>query len=402
MSAAGAIAVRRPTPQLLATILGAAVLVLLAAAVPLATLIHQVDVANFGSGVVIVPFGMLGAVVARRQPRNPLGWLMLVAALCVLIGTDTAFYLVLHYRLHHAGPLASVAVFLEQSWSVALVLFGVLLLLFPDGQLPSPRWRVGFWIYLAAGAVWVVGGYAISAVAIATHDIQVGPAGEIAAVSHPTGIAIVWQNPGWWFPVLLAAAFLSGASHQLRDYQRATGERRLQLKWLLTGATVSGVCIGISLFTFPTGSTIWQAITDLGVVGPATLPICMGVAILKYRLYEIDRLISRSLSYAVVTGLLIAVYVGMVALTTRALPLSSSVGVAASTLAAVALFTPLRRRVQRIVDRRFNRTRYDAEATVAAFTARLRDSVDLDTVRADLVDVVNRAVEATHVSVWVR
>jgi hypothetical protein len=145
-----------------------------------------------------------------------------------------------------------------------------------------------------------------------------------------------------------------------------------------------------------------RALGGIGFVGVAALPVCIGVAILKYRLYEIDRLISRTLSYAVVTGLLIAVYVGMVALTTRALPLSSSVGVAASTLAAVALFTPLRRRVQRIVDRRFNRTRYDAEATVAAFTARLRDSVDLDTVRADLVDVVNRAVEAAHVSVWIR
>ncbi len=132
------------------------------------------------------------------------------------------------------------------------------------------------------------------------------------------------------------------------------------------------------------------------------LPVAMGVGILKYRLYEIDRLISRTLSYLIITGLLAGVFVGIVVLTTDVLPFSSPVGVAASTLAAAALFNPLRLRVQRLVDRRFNRARYDAEAIVAAFTLRLRDAVDLETVRSELLQAVDRAVEPAHASVWIR
>jgi len=132
------------------------------------------------------------------------------------------------------------------------------------------------------------------------------------------------------------------------------------------------------------------------------LPISIGVGVLKYRLYEIDRLVSRTLSYAIVTGLLVGVYVAMIALTTRLIPLSSSVGVAASTLAAVGLFTPVRRRVQHRVDRRFNRASYDAEAMVGSFTSRLRDAVNLDAVRGDLLGAVNAAVEPSHLSLWIR
>jgi hypothetical protein len=128
----------------------------------------------------------------------------------------------------------------------------------------------------------------------------------------------------------------------------------------------------------------------------------MGVGILKYRLYEIDRLISRTLSYALLTALLVGTFIGLVALTTDTLDLSGRVGVAASTLVAAALFNPLRLRIQRLVDRRFNRAHYDAEATVAAFTARLRDAVEIDAVRADLLDAVNRAVQPTQASVWIR
>jgi len=125
-----------------------------------------------------------------------------------------------------------------------------------------------------------------------------------------------------------------------------------------------------------------------------------GIAILKYRLYDIDRLISRTLGYAIVTGLLVGLYAGLVLLATQGLSITSPVAVAASTLAAAALFSPLRRRVQRMVDRRFNRVRYDADQTVAAFAARLRGAVDLDAVRSDLLTVVNTAVEPAHISVW--
>jgi small basic protein len=132
------------------------------------------------------------------------------------------------------------------------------------------------------------------------------------------------------------------------------------------------------------------------------LPLSIGVGILRYRLYEIDRLVSRTLAYAILTGLLVGVFIGLVALSTDTLALSGRVGVAASTLAAAALFNPLRGRIQRLVDRRFNRARYDAQAIVAAFTARLRDAVEIDAIRTDLLDAVTRAVEPSHASVWIK
>ena len=137
-------------------------------------------------------------------------------------------------------------------------------------------------------------------------------------------------------------------------------------------------------------------------VGLAALPLAIGVGILRYRLYEIDRLVSRTLSYAILTALLAGTFIGLIALTTNTLALSGRVGVTTSTLAAAALFNPLRIRIQRLVDRRFNRTRYNAEATVDAFTARLRDAVEIDAIRADLLDAVNRAVQPTHATVWIK
>jgi hypothetical protein len=146
---------------------------------------------------------------------------------------------------------------------------------------------------------------------------------------------------------------------------------------------------------------IWQTVGAVVVIGVAALPAGMGVAILKYRLYEIDRIISRTLAYTIVTGLLVGVYVGLVLLATRVLSLNSPVAVAASTLTVAALFSPARRRVQRVVDRRFNRVRYDGHRMVEAFAARLKDAVDLDTVGADLAGAVSQALEPVHVSVWV-
>ena len=147
-------------------------------------------------------------------------------------------------------------------------------------------------------------------------------------------------------------------------------------------------------------TTALQVIGGVGIVAVLALPVSMGVAILKYRLYDIDRIISRTLAYALVTGLLVGVYAGLVLLATQVLRFSSPVAVAASTLAAAALFNPVRRRVQRAVDRRFNRARYDADQTVAAFAGRLKDAVDLDTVQADLLDAVGSALEPAHLSVW--
>ena len=153
--------------------------------------------------------------------------------------------------------------------------------------------------------------------------------------------------------------------------------------------------LGISAVS--TNSSIWEVL----ILGFAALPLGIGIGILKYRLYEIDRLISRTLAYAIVTGLLVGVYAGLVLLSTHVFTVHGTVAVAASTLAAAALFTPARRRIQRIVNRRFNRARYDAERTVAAFAARLQDAVDLDTVRGDLLTAVAGSLEPAHVSVWI-
>jgi hypothetical protein len=194
---------------------------------------------------------------------------------------------------------------------------------------------------------------------------------------------------------LIGAIWLSFVVHQFLSWRRSGGERRQQLKWLACGAAVTlGIGVGVSSIT--PGTLSWI----LGVALFA-LPVSIGVGILKYRLYDIDRIISRTLAYGLVTGLLIGVYAGLVLLATDVLGVHSSVAVAASTLVAAALFNPVRRRVQQAVDRRFNRARYDADRTVAAFAARLKDAVDLDSVRDDLAGVVQQTLEPAHLSVWV-
>ena len=191
---------------------------------------------------------------------------------------------------------------------------------------------------------------------------------------------------------------------QVHAWRRADGERRQQLKWLMSGAAacMAAVAVTAVMSTLDTSaSPALQAAVNVVFVGVAALPVSVGVAIVKDRLYDIDRIISRTLAYAIVTGLLVGLYAGLVLLATRVLSFHSSVAVAASTLAAAALFNPLRRRVQLMVDRRFNRARYDADQTVAAFAACLKDAVDLDSVRDDLAGVVQEALEPAHVSVWV-
>jgi hypothetical protein len=195
--------------------------------------------------------------------------------------------------------------------------------------------------------------------------------------------------------VTLAGTWLMAIGTLVASWRRASGERRQQLKWLMSGGVVFGAAVGPSLaFT----SVLWE----LGAVAFAALPASIGVGILKYRLYDIDRIISRTLAYAIITGLLLGVYAGLVLLATEVLGFASTWAVAASTLAAAALFTPVRRRVQRIVDRRFNRARYDADTLVAAFSDRLKDAVDLTAVRADLASVTHQALEPAHIAVWLR
>jgi hypothetical protein len=384
-----------------ALLLGGLVVVLAVSVVPLGILARQ-NVGSGGDTFVLGPvFGVVGFVVAWRRPRNPLGWLMLGAVAFLVLSGDASSYAVADYRLRHGGlPLGWVAVLLQPCWAPAIALFGLTVLLFPDGRLPSPRWRWMLWAYLAVAVAWVGGVVIISAGAILGHNVHVDSSGNLLILDHPTGSAAWWGVvQGVFFPVL-GVFWLASVVGQALSYRRSSGERRLQLKWLVGGSAVAvvGGALGVPLSGSP--SKILHIVGSLGIVAVLALPVSMGVAILKYRLYDIDRLISRTLAYAIVTGLLIGVYAGVVALAGAA-SFSSPVEVAAATLAAAALFNPLRRRVQKVVDRRFNRARYDADQTVAAFAARLQDTVDLDSVRDDLASVVHQALEPAHVSLWI-
>ena len=189
---------------------------------------------------------------------------------------------------------------------------------------------------------------------------------------------------------------------QVQAYRHSTGDRRQQLKWLALGGGIAIAGLVLTLGFGGSGNPVLKRIGGVGFLSLIALPVGMGIGILKYRLYDIDRLLSRTLSYAILTGLLAGVFIGLVVLATDVLPFSSPVAVAASTLAAAALFNPLRLRVQRLVDRRFNRSRYDAEAIVSAFGSRLRNAVDLKTVQTELERAVMRTVEPAHLSLWIR
>jgi hypothetical protein len=204
---------------------------------------------------------------------------------------------------------------------------------------------------------------------------------------------------------VVSAAFLAIAFVALAVRYRASGHQlRQQIKWLALAAIAFVICQAVALLL--TGaSQSWLsgiAYTAVAVIALFGVPAAMTVAILKHQLYDIDRIISRALAYAIITGLLVGVYAGLVLLATEVLSFHSAVAVAVATLAVAALFNPLRQRVQRIVDRRFNRARYDAEATVAAFATRLKNTLDLDTLRDDLASVVCQALEPAHLSVWIR
>jgi ABC-type Co2+ transport system permease subunit len=347
----------------------------------------------------VVAFTAVGVVVARREPRNPMGWLLIALAMAieaVNLGSDYAY---LDYIVHHGTlPLGHVAALLSASWIFLFLLLPLIILLFPDGRLGS-RWRWPLRVYVALFAVFVAAGTLSVAVADFGLRTPVDGSGNLIGLNRSSGSHAWFEPAKFAFVAAFVLLVIASIVYQFRRYRRAGGERREQLKWLAAAAAVAIVCLAISSAS-GSGSTFIGGV--LFTIGLALLPLGMGVGILKYRLYEIDRLVSRTLSYAIVTALLVGTFIGLVALSTNTLALSGRVGVAASTLAAAALFNPLRVRVQRLVDRRFNRARYDAEATVAAFTARLRDAVEIDAVRTDLLDAVNRAVQPTHASLWIR
>lgn len=389
-----------------ALVLGGMALALMIADVPLAGLAHQSLAATGGSVPVWIsaPFAVVGSVVAWRRPGNPLGWIILGTAVFLALSEDASYYAVADYRLRHGGlPLGFLALLAQPAWAPGIVLFGLAVLLFPEGRPPSPRLRWIVWAYAMVAAGWIAAAVAITVGAITGHRTQVDSSGNLLLLDDSV------YSPSWWvvlsnvFLALAVACWLVSLAGQGLSYRRSSGERRQQLKWLMTGSAVALIGI-VPVLTYSGRTSAYSGRTSVevavAVAGFAAVPLSIGVAVLKYHLFDIDRIISRTLAYAIVTGLLVGVYAGIVLLATRVVSITTPVAVAASTLAAAALFNPLRRRVQRAVDRRFNRARYDADQVVAAFATRLKDAVDLDSVRDGLTTVVDQALEPGHVSVW--
>jgi len=397
--------VRAQTAAAAAVALGVVTLGLGAASVLLDRLTHQPGTGGpaadaFITAVVAVPATAVGTLLAARRPRNPIGWMLL--AIIIVEGSPASQYLILDYRMHHGTlPLGWIAVVLKECWPMFLVLTTLLLWLFPDGTLPAGRWHRP----AAVAAVgWLLVGLATSSRGVlvaAGHDVRIQANGDL---TNPLPGALRVLDV-----VVIAgtlASWTAWLAIQVPTYRHASGEHRQQLKWLYSGAAIFVVSLIIGVFI---AQLLVEEVPGWGnqplvgaalILGTAALPVCMGVAVLKYRLYELNRVISRVVSYTLVTVLLGGAFAGLILLADRGLPVKGSVAVAVATLVIAALFNPLRKRVQRAVDRRFNRARYDAEAVVAAFAGRLRGTIDLDTMRGDLADVVREAFQPGHVSVW--
>ncbi len=386
------------TGSRLAVLLGAVAALLIAASVPLSALAHQLTFGGIGQGLLMIPFAVVGTLIASRQPRNPIGWLLLTIAVTATGGEDAGFYAVRAYRIDHHGLLLSrFAVFFTQGWASMLVLLPLPVLFFPDGRI-SRFWRWTLALYGALMAVLVVQLTITDLGAFTDRVVRIDSSGELKQLGSSSGGGLPFA-----FVVLgFLGISLSWVVRQVVLFRRSSGDLRQQLKWLLAGGSFAVVGFFLAITIGSGNDGAFSVIGKVGFLGLIALPISIGIGILRYRLYDIDRLISRTLSYTLLTGLLVGVFVGLVLLTTRVLPFSSPVGVAASTLLAAALFSPLRNRLQRLVDRRFNRARYDAEATVAAFGARLRDAVDPETVLAELAAAAGGSLQPAHVSVWVR
>jgi hypothetical protein len=388
----------RVTPRVAAATLAGTIVVLLGllflGAVMAGGLALSKVTAASGLLFIILVTAVVGVVVVRHQPRNPIGWLLAGEAVFMLLSIDAGGWARFVYQHSHPGVpvLGPALLVLSQLFNLSLTGFPLIILLFPDGRLPSPRWRWVLLAYLAIGAAAALSTVIASAgIAIQPH-VHFQGNGNLAQLGQ--------GSTAWLAPVLavfiitVGVFWLAAIGRQALGWRGSTGERRQQLKWLASGAAVCGV---FGIWAIATNSAIWEVL----ILGFAALPLGIGIGILKYRLYEIDRIISRTLAYAIITGLLVGVYAGLVLLATHVLGFTGPVSVAASTLAAAALFAPLRGRVQRIVDRRFNRARYDADQTITAFAACLQGSVDLDTVRANLTSAVDAALEPEHVSLWI-
>jgi hypothetical protein len=337
----------------------------------------------------------VGAVLATRRPGHPVGWLLL--SLGVSIGLSGFLDGYAPYGLlARPGSLPAArwpAIFSPAVTVAGIACLAFMLLLTPTGSLPSPRWRWWARVTAAAPVIFVV--------ALTLEPEPLDPAYQ--SVTNPLGLQAL-QLPIAITDVVASgitvAAVVVGALSLGVRFRRARGIERQQLRWVALAALLVTMTILVVLAGMALGNPlliIWGA-----GVSFAILPLAIGAAILRYRLYDLDRIISRTLAYGLLTLLLGGGYAVVVLGLGQLLGRDSSLVVAAATLAVAAAFQPARRRVQQVVDRRFNRRRYDAAHTIAAFSARLRDQVDLDTLTAELLAVVDQTTQPTQASLWLR
>ena len=358
-------------------------------------------------GALFLAFPLVGALIASRRPKNAVGWLCLaVGLLWMLIGVFDYYG---YYGASTPGSVPFPVVMAGMSdwlWVPAMGLLGTYVpLLFPDGRLPSRRWRPLAWL---SGAVILLLSIGVM--------LAPGPLGNLAGMRKPFGIeGADWLGAGTYalLPLLPLCMLASALSLVLR-YRRSGGEERQQIKWIAFAASVVVVLYAIAMiasFVFPeeswttAGSVWWLNVLTYAVLSSFTLvPIAVGIAVLKYRLYEIDLIINRALVYGSLTVMLVALYFGGIVVLQRLFVLltgqRSTLAVVASTLLIAALFSPLRRRIQSFIDRRFYRSKYDARKILEAFSARLRDETDLDRVGDELVSVVGGTMQPKHASLW--
>jgi hypothetical protein len=349
----------------------------------------------------VVSCALVGGVVAARRPHNPVGWFFLVGAACFAVGEATFRYAVYGSIIDPSSLPMARAMAWPQTWlwapGVALIVI-FLPLYFPNGRLVSPRWRPVLWLAIALSLSFAF-----------FSAFTPGEVSDVSGVSNPLGmealrpvLRVLEVVMVWMFPVVV---FLSVASLVVR-FWRSRGEERQQMKWLTyVVAALFGMIVLTNLLD-AANSALYPVVDTLTSLVFAGIPTAAGIAVLKYRLYEIDLIINRTLVYGSLTVMLVFVYLGSVvslqyafrALTGQ----ESQLAIVASTLAIAALFNPMRRRIQAFVDRRFYRSKYDAAKTLEAFSAKLRDKTDLDALGDDLVGVVRETMQPAHVSLWLR
>jgi hypothetical protein len=345
--------------------------------------------------VAAVSAATVGALVGSRRPAHPVGWLLLGLGLLVVVNVVVSGYVTYGLvarpgALPAASYLAGIANGIEVLW-LACVSF--ILLLTPTGSLPSPRWR--WWARVAAAApVLLVLLAAVDPQPLAPEHPEVE---NPLAVPVPTGLLLAVAAVA---AVLVLATLVGAAGSLVVRFRRARGTERQQLRWLAVGAALAAMALLVAVAAGAMGRD-GVVLAALGTC-VALLPLATGAAILRYRLYDLDRILSRTLAYGLLTVLLGGGYAGIVLGLGQLLGRESSLVVATATLAVAAVFQPTRRRIQALVDRRFNRRRYDAAQTIQAFSARLRQQVDLDSLTGELLSLVEQTMQPTQVSLWLR